>query len=678
MEINYVGRNHKLANDYIVGTYYDKETSGEDVSAIFNLNDIIPPHRTLTRQNIEIKCKVIKLIDSIETQNKRNTGDTLPHYLNKAWIIGDIFAICLLIFIGISSMAKAHVNDYGNLLKHFIATIIAGNVLIPSMKLILLYNIFNLIMSISFYYININSYKSLAFVKTTKNILFDKTGTLTEENMFVNGKTSVSKFGSEIFENNYSNEEIEFMFSMANNCSNQDEIVWGFSPEENEILKYWTERKFKLIFNPLTKNSNVIIYQYQNKVREFKIIERKPYCFQYGKIATIEIDDVQITVRQHGTDFMDKTFSSKYRSLSIAIEGIKEWIIVVNYTFENPLRSHVKETIEYLLKENFNVSILTGDGQEASENIGKQIGFDMTNIIRVNNFDNVINISNQVLSIEGSVLEKLHKNEFDNFVKLINVNNSKIMFRVPKYLKAIIVENTENNMFIGDASNDALAIKNSIIGVALKHGAKICKLNSSIIINEPSNIYDIFLKNGFVDMTLIGAERLLKDVCWLAGLITGCLFIGLIQNKFEFLNKTIIYQDIWNPLPMLIISSMQYTISVISYCSSECNKRDNNLIKNTIFNIIFGLLCGTVLAFFIRGIDDNFFDVLILHGIDIVLLIKHSAHCLNLNNRKADGTFGNQMSSPFRKNIIIYILNILDSIPVRILLYIFFYFMPIW
>ena len=41
--------------------------------------------------------------------------------------------------------------------------------------------------------------------------------------------------------------------------------------------------------------------------------------------------------------------------------------------------------------------------------------------------------------------------------------------------------------------------------------------------------------NGYKDMLLIGGQKILKDVCFLGGLICGCLLVGVHLNHFEFL-----------------------------------------------------------------------------------------------------------------------------------------------
>ncbi len=106
-------------------------------------------------------------------------------------------------------------------------------------------------------------------------------------------------------------------------------------------------------------------------------------------------------------------------------------------------------------------------------------------------------------------------------------------------------------------------------------------------------------------MLISGGKRILKDVCWLAGLIAGMIFIGLHNISFEFLKPQFpLYKDVWSGFPMLIISSCQYTVSVLVYASSDCIHEAEKPILNSIQcikNLIFGLFKGIVIAFLIKN-----------------------------------------------------------------------------
>lgn len=697
LEIGYqeIGENVNNSNyiaDYNIGYYYDKETSGEDVSKLFRVGDIIPPHRLLTRPYIKVLGRVRKLIDTTEVKRKRSQNEALPHFLNTAWLVSDIFAIVMLIIwsIYISINAILYEGEPELILKHIIAATISGNTIIPSMRLILLYNIYLLILKICFSTITINTYQSLKNIENIDQIIFDKTGTLTNEIMYVEKKISHS---NDILNHYISNLldwnllELEFAISISNSESSiYQNKVWGTSPEENYILDYWKNKGFLLIFNPLSTLKQ-LEFRYKNTIRTIEIIEREPYCFEWGKLSRIKLDNcIELSVRQHGNDFFDSKYhiNDIRRTISIAILNTNnQWEVVTSYIFENPIRNNINNVIEYLDNKNIKSSILTGDGREAAEYIGQSIGFSLDNVFRLdrNNMNLLIESNTMIktISINGNVIDYYLSHNIEFLIQILNSKNyNKILYRVPNYLKQKIVKLIPKVLYLGDASNDTLAIKDAYIGICLTHGAELCKLNANIIIKEPKYLLDIMKQNGYKDMIITGGQRLLKDICWFSGLVSGFLLTGIHINKFKFLQNSILYQDTWDTLTMIFISSFQYSFSVISYSSSDCISNTMTNFKLSIYSIS-NILLGIILGLFISGCIKymNMFhriDLVLLHSINIMMLIKHSWHCItSKNNRTYNGLFGNQFHG-YNKSIIIFIINILDSIPFRIVLYGIFYF----
>lgn len=676
---------NNITIDYDLGYYNNKESTGENISKSFKIGDIIPFHRELTRPNICITAKIKSLIDTKDIKRKRSKNESLPRFLDTSWLHLDFFSFIILIIISvsISASAYAHNQEPVEIIKHIIATIISGNMIIPSMKMILLYNIYNLILRISFKSIIINRYNALEKMDNVQQVIFDKTGTLTQEIMFV--ATTITNNNNIIQQyniNNWNILEIEFAITMANSESNiNSSSVWGTSPEENYILDYWIQKGFKLIFNPLSNFNELQFQLYDGPIRRITIIERLPYTFENGKIAKIKLNDFYLTIRQHGNDFFDSTYhiNDKRRIISIAVNIDDHWSVITNYIFENPLRENIIDTIQFLGKMNIKSSILTGDGREAAENIAKNIGFSLDDLLRLDKYNSQdINDNILTISINGDILEYYINNHKDYIIKLLcSKKYNKILYRIPNYLKQIVISLIPKTIYMGDASNDALALKEAYIGICLSHGANICKLNSDIIIDEPKYILDILKTNGYKDMLVIGGQRLLKDVCWFGGLCIGSLLICIHINKFKFLNNSILYEDVWDVFVMMFISSFQYSISVLAYISSDCHQpklNNTNLIFYSIVNIIYGLILGLSISWFIKNLDFFYkINLVILHMINMLMLFRHSIHCLKSKNiRQYDGVFGNQYCG-YNKSIIIFLLNILDSIPFRIILYFFFY-----
>jgi magnesium-transporting ATPase (P-type) len=741
-DIKYNGETKNLTknqiDDYDIGFYDNKESTGEDISCQFSIGDIIPPHRIITRPNINITGKLVKYVEPIShEQFKYQT--TTPTFLNNVRFFIDSYAIILLFIISLCVSASATVNKYNlkDILKHFFACVIAGNVIIPSMRMTLLYNVYNLLLSLSFFTIKVNSYDSFEKLENIKSVIFDKTGTITEEHLEVH-QHYIFDLNS-VFQKlkflNWSNDEIAFAITIANSESNIHEKIshiWGTSPEENKILKYWhQEKKVKLIFNPVKLNFfGEIIFQFPNHPeRKILIKNRLPYNFEVGKLCTVtfyyEKDSIQknidLIIRQHGTSrFIDKykntkksssdllqslqsnndncdmslewanniTKNDKRRSMAIAIAISNNdndnnndndlWELFSIYTFENPLRTNVNDVMNFFREKHIPCSILTGDGRETAEDIAKSAGFPdkIYNILFEKDIINCIEIAKNhkiTISIEANNLSNILNNTENLAESLLNNPNIfKIIYKASKNIKEQVVVNTQHCLYVGDAKNDELAIKNAYVGVCLSHGAETCRLYASLCIKQPLDLIDLLTNNGYKDMLLIGGQKIFKDVCFIGGLICGCLIVGIHLNHFEFINETVLYKDVWNPIPMLMISSIQYTTSVLGYASSDCSnsKNKNSSFKlglYSIFNNLFGLILGICISWFIKNyLVFLHFDTVILHVINFTILIKHSYHCI-----KSERMFGNQLISNSNK-IIGFIMNIFDSIPFRLLLYFIF------
>ena len=257
-------------SDFDTGFYDDKESTGENVSKSFRIGDTIPFHRVMTRPNSIVHGSIVKYVDPITFEHQVTT----PTFMNGVRFILDVYAIILLFLISLSISASAifgHYYDYeydlNIILKHIIAGLIAANILIPSMRMTLLYNVYNLVLSFSFSTIKVNSYDSFTKMDHIQSAIFDKTGTITEEHLSIHKYYQYEHHSILRNNNEWSSDEISFALAMANsesNMNNDKQIAWGTSPEENKILEYWYSKGVQLIFNPV-KQCGSIIFKFPNR-----------------------------------------------------------------------------------------------------------------------------------------------------------------------------------------------------------------------------------------------------------------------------------------------------------------------------------------------------------------------------------------------------------------------------
>ncbi len=721
--------------DYSIGTYYDRETSGEDVSRKFVKGETLISNRELTRPDLEITGKITKYAES-EVSPDHRRGDTVPHFLDNVRIISDMVGFLLLLLISLSVSASAIAKEESaeislqEVFTHILAAAISANVIIPSMRMTLLYNVYNLVVSLLYKSIKVVNYGCIPKLSQIDRVIFDKTGTLTEECLKVgcyhrypeHGLTTLTE------QTGWTLEELEFALGIANNESNinpSSHLVWGTSPEESEIVNYWREQCPCLtLSNPLRGEGKVTFSLREGRVKTVNIRVREPYLFGRGKLAKLQLvgdpgyQSLELLVRQDGTSHVSeivgpeaKSWSQTCeredprRSMSIAYliqdpdpqdhqDPIKlpegtDWNLLAIYSFENPLRKGIPNLIQFISHQSVVPYILTGDGCEAAEEVSRRAGFP-SRCLRVTNSTDVEKLLAELgeqgqlgevtLTLEGNYLQAWLKSDPTGAAAFLdNDTIPKVIYRASRTVKEQVARSITSGLYMGDAANDALAISHSHVGISLRHGAEVCRLNADLIMKTPPDLIGLVTKNGYRDMLLSGGERLLEDVCWMGGLTAGCLVIGLHRHGFTFLADSPLYLETWKPLPMLFVSSLQYTISVLAYASADCERHSHCwrcLAVSSARWHIMGLIVGMLLAWCIKNwYPEGNFSYLVLHALDIIVLTKHSWHCTSsgrprIARRRSGGLFGNQcFGSAQTEKRIGFLLSILDSIPSRCLLY---------
>ena len=166
-----------------------------------------------------------------------------------------------------------------------------------------------------------------------------------------------------------------------------------------------------------------------------------------------------------------------------------------------------------------------------------------------------------------------------------------------------IVDRLDGVMHVGDAMNDAWAIESADIGVSMEHGALACRRAADVCIQKPLDLVSLWKPGGFYDQCLEGSYRLFWNLCYFCGLLEGFLLMGLFEHKLTFLGHSFLYEEVWPPALLLVVTSGHYTSSVLAYSLGGCQYKKRSATYThgrALMGLCGGLLVGTQVGWWIR------------------------------------------------------------------------------
>jgi len=323
----------------------------------------------------------------------------------------------------------------------------------------------------------IKNLESVETLGSTTIICTDKTGTLTENKMsintlFIDGEESnVEEKG--VLKNKHLLPMIETMV-LCNNSHLDENKQYTGDPTETALLQFaekctnikkilQLKRIHETPFDSKTKRMITTNIKGNYKIAYMKgapeiVIEKCNKIFDKGKIRKLMPKDKQII-----TKFYKKLASRGERVLAYSYkktnsEKAKEsnFIFVGLTGMIDPPKKEVKESIKKCKTAGIKVIMVTGDYSLTAEAIGRKVG--------------LIENSNKANIMSGDELEKISEEELKLFLKKDNL----IFARTKPAQKMQIVKALQSLGEVvtvtGDGVNDAPALKNADMGVAMGLG----------------------------------------------------------------------------------------------------------------------------------------------------------------------------------------------------------------
>lgn len=370
---------------------------------------------------------------------------------------------------------------------------------------------------------------------STSIIATDKTGTLTEAKMRVAGVYTYA---------DGSPEDESLVFKIAILCSESFIENPDDKPEQWKITGMPTEKsiilegsKYDFVKNKLEKLEPQIDqipfsseYKYSAALRKSAISGNENIIYIKGapevileKAKYLYFKKQKIEINHEIRGILNKKYeeltSGGYRVLGVAYKNIQSQklnlkesinnLIFTGFIFlEDPIRKEAKKAIQTCYQAGMRPIIVTGDHKLTAKSIANKLG---------------LNIKDENI-LEGRDLEKMSDEEFNSRFRDIDIYarvEPKHKLRIIKAWQAV----GEVVAMTGDGINDAPALKQANIGVALGSGTEVAKEVSDIVlltddfsvivsaVEEGRAILDnirkvitYLLSDSFTEIVLIGAS----------------------------------------------------------------------------------------------------------------------------------------------------------------------------
>ncbi len=290
----------------------------------------------------------------------------------------------------------------------------------------------------------------------------DKTGTITEN------KLSISDIAEM---NHFTKDDVLIFGALASQKANQDPIDLAFftALEDKKIkLDDYIQRKF-IPFDPSSRKTEAIV-------------EKKGEVFRVSKGAVSAVMQGCCTKKDEKSNIEQKMgflANKGYRVMAVGIgkeASIMEIVGLVGL-YDKPRKDSAK-LIAKLRSLGISVKMLTGDSLPIAKQISQEVGLG-DNVTRMADVENTVR---QDAMVSAEVVDKS-----DGFAEIYPEGK----YRIVKGLQA------EKHVvgMTGDGINDAAALKQAEVGIAVSNATDVAKGSASVVLTEEglSNVVNLVL-----------------------------------------------------------------------------------------------------------------------------------------------------------------------------------------
>jgi len=380
-------------------------------------------------------------------------------------------------------------------------------------------------------------------------LCFDKTGTITQNKLSV--------IDSVIF-SGFTKEDVITLAALASQEEGMDVIdlaIIGHAKVMRIDLNTFKQDSYTP-FNPLIKRTEAII---ENNGTRFKVIKGAAQtviamCRGTGQET---ITKANITIKE---------FSQKgYRTIAVARsrgDDLNDLQLAGLLSLADPPRTDSKGMIEDIRGLGIKPIMLTGDNIAIAQEIARQVGIN-SKIIRFSDIEG-LSEDEQIRSIEES----------DGFAEIYPEDK----YRIVKLLQSRghVVGMT------GDGVNDAPALKQAEMGIAVSNSTDVAKASASVVLIEPGI-------SVIVDAVKISRRIYQRMLTWVINKVTKVVeFVGVLTVGLFWLHNIVLSLL---GMSLLVFANDFVTMSLATdNVKSTSNPNKWNVKNITLSSFVTGLL----------------------------------------------------------------------------------------
>jgi H+-transporting ATPase len=285
---------------------------------------------------------------------------------------------------------------------------------------------------------------SIEETSTLNTICFDKTGTLTENKMEVKEIFPIGK---------HTKEEVLRAALLASRKEDNDPIdnaIIQYARESNVSTEGYVVREF-FPFQPKTKMSSAKV-----------LFKGKLITAMKGAYSVIQkVGNIDSGLHKAMQSKIDEFSRFNFRTIAVASGQKKPEVLGIIALYDKP-RDGVNRLIEELSSLSIDIKMLTGDNLQIAEEIAKEVGINK----------NIVDFSELKGKSAAQVEDEIeHSGGFAE------------IFPEDKYLIVKSLQKSNNRVgMTGDGVNDAPALKQADVGIAVENATDVAKSVAGIVL----------------------------------------------------------------------------------------------------------------------------------------------------------------------------------------------------